>query len=205
MYASAFGLVNRPCRPPCCALIAVVAGCVIAQVMRQMGNIKANHIWEGRMTDAERARKPRPDATMAYVLLACRSGVPVTFLWCRAREKFIRDKYERCLYKVDAATAAAIAAGSMAAPVSAPVASSPAPHAVAPPAAVHHSEPGVSFGHSSLVGRQGRRRSSSGNVLDHHVTHGPAHTSAASTNPAVLRRLAKKLVSTYVGVSHFVV
>jgi hypothetical protein len=170
---------------------------VIAQVMRQMGNIKANHIWEGRMTDAERARKPRPDATMAYVvLLACCSGCAChIFGSCRAREKFIRDKYERCSYKVDAATAAAIAAGSMAAPVSAPVASSPAPHAVAPPAAVHHSEPGVSFGHSSLVGRQGRRRSSSGNLLDHHATHAPAHASAASTNPAVLRRLARKLVS----------
>lgn len=107
---------------------------------------------------------------------------------CSARERFIRDKYERALYKLEPG-AVPVGHGSPPAQHRA-VAHAPVPA----PAPVPHHDTAMALGGSSLAGRHpGRRRTSSGNVvIDHlpHATHGGAHV-----NPAVMRRLAKKHVS----------
>jgi hypothetical protein len=115
----------------------------------------------------------------------------------RARERFIIDKYERSLYKGEPAAAAAPAPAPVPAPAvpatthaHARAAAAPAP---APAAAVMPAH-AVEFGVSSLhaTGRR-RRGSSGGNIVVPGAAAAPAGSTApASTNPAVLRRLAKK-------------
>lgn len=165
----------------------------------------------------------------------------------RARERFIIDKYERCLYKGEPVAAAPPASAGVAAPgpageltrgglrgwarvalvapspsicrphfpgcvpvclcmcvhvrvcvcvSSAPCSCIPAHGHAHPAAAVAHAPApapapvaSISLGVSSL-GHRGRRRSSSGNLASQ--MPGPSAPVAASTNPAVLRRLAKK-------------